>query len=303
VAVVVTGGAGFVGSALVRRLRHLGEPVVTVDRRPARTPSEDGVVELVADLLERDELVTAALQTATSVVHLAGCPGVRDASPDVDLRRARDNVDATTRVLAAVPPHVPVVVASSSSVYGGSDGRPSREGDRLAPRGGYARSKVEVERLCGLRRAAGGRVTVVRPFTVLGEGQRPDMAVSRWIGAAREDRPLVVLGSPERTRDVTDVRSVARVLADLADPQRPDVGTLNVGCGVPRTLAEIVAAVATAVGHPVRTVVTPATAVEPRDTWADPTRLRAVLGYRPRTDLTGVVARAASSQPLLAVGA
>ena len=139
---------------------------------------------LTGDLLDRDELVDAAFETADAVLHLAGCPGVRDDTPDVGRRRARDNVAVTGRVLAAVPAHVPVVVASSSSVYGGSAGAPSEERDAVSPRGGYARSKVAVEQLCARRAAAGGQVTVVRPFTVVGEGQRPDMAVSRWIAAA-----------------------------------------------------------------------------------------------------------------------
>jgi nucleoside-diphosphate-sugar epimerase len=218
-------------------------------------------------------------------------------------RRRRDNVAATARVLAAVPPQVPVLVASSSSVYGGSHGRPSRETDVLAPRGGYALSKVEVERLCARRATNGGRVTVVRPFTVVGEGQRPDMAVSRWLDAAGRGVPLTVYGSLERTRDLTDVRDVARVLATLVEPGRAPTGALNLGTGRPRTLADVLAAVAAAVGAPVRSLVTPAAAAEPADTWADTRRLREVVGFVPETDLVDVVARQAAARPALAVGA
>jgi nucleoside-diphosphate-sugar epimerase len=144
---------------------------------------------------------------------------------------------------------------------------------------------------------------VVRPFTVVGAGQRPDMAVARWLEDARRGRPLTVYGSLGRTRDLTDVRDVARVLAALADPRNATTGTVNLGTGRPRTLADVVAAVAGAVGLPVRTVLTTAAAVEPGDTWADTRRLRAAVGFVPVTDLAAAVARQAADRPDLAVSA
>jgi nucleoside-diphosphate-sugar epimerase len=301
VAVVVTGSAGFLGRVLVGELVARGHQVVGVDRNPA-APGTPAHLVLTGDLLDRDEMVDAALDTADAVVHLAGCPGVRDAGPSVEHRRRRDNVAATARVLAAVPPQVPVVVASSSSVYGGSTGRPSRESDLLAPRGGYARSKVAVERLCAQRAEAGGRVTVVRPFTVVGEGQRADMAISRWLRAAERGLPLTVFGSLDRTRDLTDVRDVARVLATLVEPGRAPTGAINLGTGRPQPLSAVVAAVAHATGAEVRTEVVPAAAVEPSDTWADTRRLHQVVGFVPRTDLRDVVARQAAARPAVVVG-
>lgn len=293
--VVVTGAAGFVGSALVAELLRRGHRVVAMDRRPVAAPAAahaGALLTLTGDLLDRDALADAALATAEAVIHLAGCPGVRDSAADVEARRARDNVAATARVLAAVPAEVPLVVASSSSVYGGSTGAPSRETDPLAPRGGYARSKVAVETLCAQRAGQGGRVTVVRPFTVVGEGQRPDMALVRWIRAAEAGRPLEVFGSLERTRDLTDVRDVAAVLTALAEGAHVPGGVLNVGTGRPHTLGEVVAAVAEVTGRAVRTTVTPAADIEPADTWADTALLRETVGVVPRTDLLDVVARA-----------
>lgn len=293
--VVVTGAAGFVGSALVVELLRRGHRVVAMDRREVVPPEgahSEALLALTGDLLDRDALADAAFATADAVIHLAGCPGVRDTAPDVETRRVRDNVAATARVLAAVPAEVPLVVASSSSVYGGSHGAPSRESDPVAPRGGYARSKVAVEGLCARRARAGGRVTVVRPFTVVGEGQRPDMALVRWLQAAGSGRPLEVFGSLERTRDLTDVRGVAAVLSVLAEGAHVPGGVLNVGTGRPQTLAAVVAAVAEVTGSAVRTVVTPAAAVEPAGTWADTALLRETVGFVPRTELVDVVARA-----------
>jgi nucleoside-diphosphate-sugar epimerase len=243
---------------------------------------------LRADLLDGDPLVTAALRAADAVFHLAGRPGVRDTGAEA--ARRRDNVAATAAVLAAVPRDTPLVVTSSSSVYGGAAGRPSREGDPLRPLGGYARSKAAMEALCRSR-----PVAVLRPFTVAGEGQRPDMALARWIAAVRAGRPVEVYGSPARTRDVTDVRDLVR--AARAAAERGVAGPVNVGTGRPRTLAELAAAVGRAVGAPVELVVRPAAAVEPAGTWADTTRCAAALGFVPHTDLDALVRRQAAARP------
>lgn len=278
---IVTGSAGFIGRILTQTLLDTGHQVIGIDRRPQE--AMPGLTVLTADLLDGDDLVTAAFEAADAVYHLAGCPGVRDQSPGVAWRRHRDNVLAGARVLSAVPRGVPLVVASSSSVYGGAHhGRPSHEGDPLAPIGGYAQSKAALERLCARR-----PVTVVRPFTVAGEGQRPDMALALWLEAARHGRPLRVLGSLERTRDVTDVRQAARALIDLTGVP----GVVNVGTGRGHTLRAMADAVAEVTGREVRFAIEPAPPVEPGDSLADTRRLRALIGWVPETDLLDVVRR------------
>lgn len=299
-AAVVTGAAGFIGRALVRALLDAGTHVVGVDRR--FQPGEPGLTVLTADLLDGDERVREALASADAVFHLAGCPGVREHGPDVELRRHRDNPLATASVLAPVPARTPLVVTSSSSVYGGTAGvRPCRETDRLQPRGGYARSKVLVERLCLQRLGSGGAVAIARPFTVAGEGQRPDMALARWVAAAREGRPLRVFGSLQRTRDITDVRDMARVLVVLAEAEAR--GIVNIGTGVGRRLAELVRTVGDVVEVEVRVSIESAAPEEASDTLAGTARLRRLAGFVPATDLGDVVARqAAASEPARGCG-
>lgn len=292
--VVVTGSAGFVGGHLVRALHREGATVTGIDRRP---PSLDAPgAHLHLDLLApvAHPILCEVLGSADVVFHLAARPGVRATGPSVEEERRRDNVEAGRIVLGLTPPDVPVVVTSSSSVYGGARRtrvgvRPSRETDRLAPRGGYARSKVALEALCHERSARGGIVAVARPFTVCGDGQRPDMALSRWLRAGSDGRPLEVLGSLDRARDVTDVRDVVRGL--LALGERGETVTVNLGTGRPRTLAELVDAVALALGRPVELRIGPAGEEEPVLTRADTTRCRQVCGFVPRTDLAALVAR------------
>lgn len=125
VSVVVTGAAGFIGCHVVAALRRAGRPVIRIDRRPG-TPLH-GETAIVADLADDSELVRRALRDASRVIPLAACAGVRDWHPDTPARRWRNNVIASVRVLQATPLTTPMVVASSSSVYG-------RAGECDAPR-------------------------------------------------------------------------------------------------------------------------------------------------------------------------
>jgi nucleoside-diphosphate-sugar epimerase len=294
--VVVTGSAGFIGRVLTRRLSRSGYRVVAIDRQPAPLDDPSGVTTLTADLLDGDPQVEVALREADAVVHLAGCSGVRDKTPGIDVRRIRDNVEATRAVASRVPPDVPLLVASSSSVYGGARfGRASRESDPLRPRGGYAASKAGTEQVCADRATSGAHVLVVRPFTVVGEGQRPDMALARWAAAASAGDPLRVFGSLDRTRDFTCVREVVRGLTALL--RSGASGVVNLGSGAPRTLRELVHALGSALAVDVDVRVEKAAGYEVADTWADTGRLTALTGLRPHTDLDDVVRRFVAGLP------
>ena len=290
-AIVVTGAAGFIGSNLVGFLREAGRGVVAIDRRDQ--PALPGLTRVKADLSLPGDAVDAALRDADMVLHLAGCPGVRDRSPDVGWRRHRDNVLAAQRVLDNTPPGTMVVLASSSSVYGGSDGSACREEQPVRPRGGYATSKVEAERLCAARVAAGGTVVAARLFTVAGEGQRPDMALSCWITDVAAGRSARVYGSLERTRDITDVRDACAAMLALAEQR--ESGIVNIGTGTAHTLGEMLEAVGTTLGRAVTVDLQPSDHDDPDATLADPARLLELTGMRPQTDLPELVRRQAAA--------
>ncbi len=291
--VVVTGSAGFIGGHLVRALAEHGATVTGIDRRAVLgSPDHHLHVDLVdpaADAVLRDAFASADL-----VFHLAARPGVRGTGRDIEVERRRDNVEATRRVLELTPMRVPLVATSSSSVYGGAqvvDGgiRASHELDALRPLGGYARSKVEGEQLCAARADAGGRVTVVRPFSVVGECQRSDMALTRWLRAAVAGEPLTILGSLDRSRDFTDVADVVRALLTLG--MRGDTTVVNVGTGRPHTLEEVVRTIADELDRVLLLEVVPSGAEEPPATRAHVGRCERLCGFVPETDLVSVLRR------------
>lgn len=176
----------------MRSLLEQGQRVRVIDRRPG-----DGDV----------------------VFHLAGRPGVRGDDAETERKRLLDNVVGAERVVRGTPKDVPLVFASSS-VYGGTLGRPCREDDLFAPRGGYAWSKIAAEQICRARTFIGGPVHTARLFIVVGEGQRPDMALALWAAAVTAGRPVTVYGDLYRSRDLTDVAQAVDVLIRLCRYRR-----------------------------------------------------------------------------------
>lgn len=290
---LVTGSSGFIGSCLVDELLFAGAEVTGVDRRPR---PGDPARFVPMDLAEANCLPELRKWAgwAEVVFHLAGEVGIRNRAPDIARRRRRNIIEAGRMVIAASPPGRRLVAVSSSSVYGGAQtegGRviACREGDRPAPVGEYARCKLEMERLF-LR--SGRPVAIARPFTVIGEGQRPDMALSLWMEAVRSGRPLRVFGSLERTRDVTDVRQVAAALTRIA--QTGATGVFNLGGGRGRTLREMTEAVFSVLGADAPVIVEPAPPEEAVHTLADAARAARTLGVDMTTDLEEAARRQAA---------
>lgn len=287
---VVTGSAGFIGGHLVDSLVDRGYRVIGIDRQ-SKT-HQPGYRHAVLDLAHdvRKTGLSELLIGADVVFHLAARPGVRGNGSALQEMRQQDNVIATRNLLSITPKAVPVVATSSSSVYGGSSsGSPSREDHPLRPRGGYARSKLDMERLCNMHRAQGGVVAVVRPFTVAGEGQRPDMAFSIWLDAMLKGDPIRIFGSGQRSRDITDIRDAVEGL--IRAGERGVNETVNLGSGVTHRLVDLARALIAVSGLETDILVQPASSDEVDVTLADTTRCSQLLGFVPWTDLHGLLAR------------
>ena len=233
--VVVTGAAGFLGRALVAALAA-GEPGASASTGAASAGARRR--HLVADRRPARPRRAASTRpcarpTPSSIWPAAPACGTR--APMSRRRRHRDNVPATAPCSPPCRRARPLVVASSSSVYGGA-GRPAVRERRPAARraAGTPAARRRVEALCARRAAAGGRVTVRRgrsPSPARASGRTWRCPLDR---RGRAGRPLPVLGSPARTRDVTDVRDVAARAGRARRPAAP-AGPVNIGTGRPRT--------------------------------------------------------------------
>jgi UDP-glucuronate 4-epimerase len=294
-AVLVTGGAGFIGSHLVDRLLAEGREVVGIDaftgyysrRRKERnleSASRKGGFRLVeGDLLDLD--LDGLVRGVDGIVHLAGEPGVRRSWGGALRRYLERNVLSTERLLeAAWRNGVPrFVYASSSSVYGSDPGHPVDEDHPGRPTSPYGLSKLAAEELIQLyRRERGVPGTILRYFTVYGPRQRPEMAVSRFIFSALRGRPVDVYGDGEQIRDMTYVAdAVDATVAALDAPP----GVYNVGGGTRATINALLDAVSRVTGSPVEPRYGPAAEGDMRSTWADSRRAARSLDYLPRTGL------------------
>lgn len=295
---LITGAAGFIGSHLAADLLRREWLVTGVDTRsPASDPvAAENLAALMGDSRFRFVVANVAsadlavlLEGADVVFHMAALPGVRRSWGERFADYLTCNVLATQRLLEACGMvEVPrLVFASSSSVYGQTDSKPSRETDPLSPSSPYGVSKLAAERLClayAARPGAATTVVALRYFTVYGPRQRPDMAISRIMRAAMSGRTVPLYGTGAQRRDFTYISDAvnATIAAATATAQAEVV---NVGSARSRPLADVLDAVARLSGAPVPVLRRVAQPGDVDATAADLTKARALLGYEPQVSL------------------
>jgi nucleoside-diphosphate-sugar epimerase len=304
---VVTGAAGFVGSALCTHLLERGEDVVGIDAMTDFydvTRKEANLAALTAwdsFTFHRVDLVDAPLRQlldgAEVVFHLAGQPGVRPSWGREFGVYVERNILATQRLLETLR-HASVrkiVYSSSSSVYGDAASYPTAETVRPRPVSPYGMTKLAAEHLCELYRANFGTPTAsLRLFTVYGPGQRPDMAFSRLIDAALSATPFPLFGDGNQTRDFTYVGDVVAALCAAAGSTW--TGVANIGGGSRTSMAEVIQIIGPLAGRPVEIARRPAQPGDVRDTAADTTVARQAFGYAPAVPLAEGLSRMVEAQ-------
>ncbi len=256
--VLVTGGAGFVGGAIVRRLSDMGARVTVLDDlftgNAATVPTG---VQLVEGSVTDQALVSRLVAESSLVFHLAArniIASTRNPRDDYET-----NIGGTLNVLMAARESRPdrVVYTSSTSVYGNPRSIPINEDDGLVLLSPYAVSKLGGENYClAFYESYGLPVSVVRYSNVYGPGQRPDNpycgVVSRFFAAAIAGAPLMVHGDGEQTRDFTFVTDAVDATLLAAVHPRAEGEVFNVGTGIETSVNHLAAAVAKAVGTDLR---------------------------------------------------
>jgi len=322
-AVLVTGGAGYIGSHTVACLRSAGRDVVVIDDlssgSPERVPSDVPIV--IADVGDRHAVRDAIdAHDVDAIVHFAGRIRVGESVDDPRLYW-RDNLAATVALLdAALERGVrSFVFSSSAAVYGTPSATPISESDPLAPINPYGETKAAVERMLAAYGAAYGlRWIALRYFNAAGaahglaEQHEPEThLVPLVLDVALGRRPHVALfGADHATPDGTCVRDYVHV-ADLADAhvaalahlaRGGDSGALNLGTGVGHSVSEVIATCREVTERDIPVVVGPRRAGDPPSLVASPSRARRVLGWSAKRSLHDIVrdayiARSATASP------
>jgi UDP-glucose 4-epimerase len=289
--IVVTGGAGFIGSALTEQLVRAGERVAVIDnlangkRANLEHLPADQVSLVVADIRDPDRF-RHELKAAHTVFHLA-CLGLRH-SLHSPLENHEVNATGTLTLLeaaraAGVPRFVHV---SSSEVYGTALASPMSEDHPTRPTTIYGAAKLAGEAYArAFHHALGLAVTIVRPFNSYGprchhEGDAGEV-IPKFMLRALAGKPLIVFGTGQQTRDFTYVADTAAGIATAARCDGAIGKTINLGNGTAMPIVDVARAIGHATGRAIRIV---HAAQRPGDVMAlcaDSRLALRLLGFRP----------------------
>ena len=304
--ILVTGGAGFIGSHLCERLLADGHEIAILDDLndfyDARLKTENltairrlGPVEFYGGDICDENLVGTVFSTLQqeAVIHLAARAGVRP-SVEQPVLYERVNVGGTVVLLEAARQHKvrKFVFASSSSVYGATNQVPFREDDlELQPISPYAATKIAGEKLAfTYAHLFGLDVTCLRFFTVYGPRQRPDLAIRKFITLIDAGQPIPFFGDGTTGRDYTFVSdTVQGIVAALHG--RGSYEVFNLGNSAPVSLTTMVQTIAQALGQ--RAVLN-RLPIPPGDvllTFADIQKAGAQLNYHPQVSFEDGIRR------------
>lgn len=293
--ILVTGGAGFIGSHLSERLLARGDEVTILDNfndfydpsiKRRNLSGLGGARVLEGDIRDREFVARAFAEGRfDAVMHLAAMAGVRPSLLD-PLHYEDVNVRGTLILLEEIRrrPGTRMIFASSSSVYGANEKVPFSEVDDIHhPVSPYAATKRAGELHCfTFHHLYGIPTTCLRFFTVYGPRQRPEMAIHKFVRATLRGEPIPFFGDGSTRRDYTYVDDIVDGVVRAID-RCSGYEIYNLGESQTTSLSELVALVGEACGREPLLDRQPMQAGDVLVTFADVTKARAKLGYEPRT--------------------
>jgi UDP-glucuronate 4-epimerase len=300
--ILITGGAGFLGSHLVDRLLAEGDWQITVvddfndfydpaiKRGNVKAHQQDSSYQLFkTDIRDRGALEKVfAGARFDCIVHLAARAGVRP-SLQQPLLYSETNINGTLNLLELVRKHDlgQFVFGSSSSVYGINAKVPFSEDDPICrPISPYAATKAAGELLCHTySHLYGIRCTSLRFFTVYGPRQRPDLAIHKFARLITEGKPIPVFGDGTTRRDYTYIDDIITGVRAAIDYEADDYEVINLGESRTVELGELISLLETELGAEAKIDRQPLQPGDVPQTLADITKARRLLDYNPQTQI------------------
>ncbi len=295
--VLVTGGAGFIGSHLVPQLLELGHSVTVLDNlSTGKLENLNGVFDHPKFVFQRGDILDKTIPNEIfdkidSIIHLAALIDISASVAD-PCQNHEVNVDGTFNMLYAAIKHnvKKFVFASSTAVYGDAKILPIHENIALHPISPYAASKVAGEAYCSAFESCFGLETIVlRFFNIYGlrsENSPYSGVITKFLQKIIKGEALTIDGDGEQTRDFIHVSDIVKAVILALEQERLKGEVFNVCTGVPTSINELVATLETVTGKNLNVKYGPARLGDIRSNYGNPAKTEENLGFRASVDLT-----------------
>ena len=300
---LITGGAGFIGSNLIKTLFQTEkdilitcidnfDPFYSADIKQFNIrdfKNKENFKFFYADISETnaDDLGEMIQEPVDVIIHIAAKAGVRP-SIENPMAYQKVNVIGLQNMLefAKAKNIKQFVFSSSSSVYGVNKHFPWKEDEQLLPISPYAMTKLSGEMMGHVySKLFGIRFIALRFFTVYGPGQRPDLAIHKFTKAILNNEPITMFGDGSTSRDYTFVDDIIQGVTGAIQYDKSDFEIINLGESYSISLKELIATLQEVIGKKAIIEQQPEQAGDVPKTFADISKAKLLLGYNPQTQL------------------
>ena len=296
--ILITGGAGFIGSHLAEKLAYKHEVIildnldsyydVRIKKGNIKIVESKGAKFIIGDVTNYDFIEKIIKENDIEIIfHEAARPGVRYSIKDPFLPN-KVNVIGTLNILkASLDSDVKKVInASSSSVYGKVEYLPFDENQPTLPISPYAVSKLAAEHYCRVFHEVYGLKTIsLRYFTVYGPRMRPDLAIPIFTKSILNNELPIIFGNGEQTRDFTYIDDIVDANLKLLKTNRADGEVLNIGSGRRVTINYMLDTLKNLLNSDITSEYVDPVKGDARDTLANIDKAEKLIGYEPKTSL------------------